>query len=43
MQSNTAVLKINGKYAFTLNEAFAIRDAYFPGMEIEYLFAADAV
>lgn len=31
--------KINGKAGFTWSEIIAIRDAFFPGMSIEYLFA----
>lgn len=32
-------LKVSGKNAFTLPEGIAIRDAFFPGMSLEYLFA----
>lgn len=32
-------LKIDGKNAFTLPEGIAIRNAFFPGMSLEYLFA----
>ena len=32
-------LKVAGKTAFTLPEGIAIRDAFFPGMSLEYLFA----
>lgn len=31
--------KVNGLAAWTLNEAADIRDAYFPGMSLDYLFA----
>ena len=31
--------KINGKSGFSVEEAFKTRDALFPGLEIEYLFA----
>lgn len=31
-------LKISGKNAFTIREGIAIRDAFFPGMSLEYLF-----
>lgn len=33
--------KINGKSDFTLTEICAIRDTFFPGMRLEYLFARD--
>ena len=32
-------LKVAGKTAFTRPEGIAIRDAFFPGMSLEYLFA----
>lgn len=32
-------LKVAGKNAFTFPEVVAIRDAFFPGMSLEYLFA----
>jgi plasmid maintenance system antidote protein VapI len=32
--------KINGKYRIYVDEAFAIRDAFFPGSSIDYLFEA---
>lgn len=31
--------KIKGRYAFTFGEAKTIRDAFFVGMDLEYLFA----
>ena len=31
--------KINGKSVFSVEEALKTRDALFPGLEIEYLFA----
>lgn len=31
--------KIKGNYEFSLGEAQAIRDEYFPGLALEYLFA----
>lgn len=31
--------KISGKGDFTLSEITSIRDAFFPGMSLEYLFA----
>lgn len=33
--------KINGKADFTLPEIYAIRDAFFPGLSIDYLFERD--
>ena len=30
--------KVNGKQEFTLLEAMAIHDTYFPGLAFEYLF-----
>ena len=30
--------KIAGTTAFSINEALAIRDTFFPGMRLEYLF-----
>lgn len=30
--------KLNGRSEFTINEAFLIRDTYFPNLSIEYLF-----
>lgn len=34
----TITLKLNGKYPFTLDEAFEIRDKYFPNCSMGYLF-----
>lgn len=31
--------KIAGRGDFSLTEVYAIRDAFFPGMDLEYLFA----
>ena len=31
--------KISGKRDFTLSESAAIRDAFFPGLKLEYLFS----
>lgn len=31
--------KISGKYPFHMSEAVQIRDKFFPGMTLEYLFA----
>lgn len=33
--------KISGKRDFTLPESAAIRDAFFPGLTLEYLFASE--
>lgn len=32
-------LKLRGKYPITLPEAVAIRDTFFPGMDLDFLFA----
>lgn len=34
--------KINGKYPFTLDEAFAIQRTFFPDLSIAYLFSPDS-
>lgn len=34
--------KIYGRTRFFVNEALAIRDAFFPGMTFEYLFGEDS-
>lgn len=31
--------KLSGKYPFTFNEVKTIRDTFFMGMDLEYLFA----
>ena len=31
--------KMSGRYSFTLNEAKVVRDTYFQGMYLDYLFA----
>lgn len=41
--TRTVVDKIKGRYPFTLPEVFKVRNTYFPGMTIEYLFAEDDV
>lgn len=38
---NSASNKVNGKYSFTIEEAFLIRDVFFPKMTLEYLFTKD--
>lgn len=37
----TARSKINGNSEFSVSEALNIRDKFFPGLRIEYLFADD--
>ena len=37
----TARSKINGRTDLTVSEAFALRDAFFPGIRLEYLYAKD--
>lgn len=32
--------RISGKTQFTVDDALKIRDVFFPGMQIEYLFAS---
>lgn len=34
----TVVDKLKGKFSFSLDEAFKIRNKYFPDLSIEYLF-----
>lgn len=36
---NTLSNKLEGKSYFTIAEAFAIKDAFFPDTELRYLFA----
>lgn len=36
----TARNKVNGSTEFTVAEAMKLRDAYFPGLRLEYLFAS---
>lgn len=33
--------KINGKFSFSMPDAIRIRDRFFPGMTLEYLFKQD--
>lgn len=35
--------KISGKSAFDFSEALTIRDTYFPGLRLEYLFFDDNI
>jgi hypothetical protein len=37
----TVVQKLNGRYKFNLDEAFKIKEQYFPKLSIEYLFETD--
>ena len=37
----TAKAKVSGSSEFSVSEAICIRDKFFPGMRIEYLFASD--
>lgn len=39
--SRAVSYKIAGNQAFTLPEAIAIRDRFFPSLTLEYLFAED--
>jgi len=41
VSNRTAQYKISGNSQFTVEEAFKIRDALFPGLRIEYLFQQD--
>lgn len=40
--AKTVQEKVKGKAPMTFQEAIAIRDTLFPGMELEYLFAQTA-
>ena len=37
----TVVQKLNGRYQFSLEEAFAIKNRFFPELDFEYLFKSD--
>lgn len=37
--TRTASDKVSGRYPFTINEAKVIRDTFFQGMDLEFLFA----
>ena len=39
---NTLLGKLSGKQPMKLDEAFLIKQEYFPGKNIEWLFATDA-
>lgn len=39
INTKTVYNKIHGMSGFTLNDAVVIRDKFFPGMNLEYLFA----
>lgn len=34
----TVIEKLNGKYSFKLEEAFKIKQTFFPDLTVEYLF-----
>ena len=38
LHRNSVANKINGKSSFSISEAFKIRNAFFKGEDIEYLF-----
>jgi len=40
-QERTARYKVKGTTPFTLPQAMQIRDAFFPSLRLEYLFAQD--
>ena len=37
----TIIDKLKGRYSFTLDEAFKIRNKYFPYLSFEYLFETE--
>ena len=37
--TKTAMVKVAGRYPFTFREAKAIRDSFFQGMDLEFLFS----
>ena len=37
--TRTAMDKVAGRYPFTFSEAKAIRDSFFQGMDLEFLFS----
>lgn len=41
VRTSTVCDKINGKYSFKLEEAFEIKESFFPKLSIEYLFDKD--
>lgn len=34
--------RLKGKVMFPIDEAISVRDTFFPGMDLEYLFATEA-
>lgn len=38
---NSVSNKVNGPSSFTIEESFKVRDAFFPDLELDYLFAAE--
>ena len=41
VSERTAQYKVSGKSQFTVDEAFKVRDTFFPGLRLEYLFCSD--
>ena len=41
--TKTVLNKLNGTTEFTMSEGFKIHDAFFPSMELKYLFAGEPV
>jgi hypothetical protein len=41
VSEKTVRLRLNGKSEFSYSEAAEIRDKFFPGLKIEYLFQRD--
>lgn len=39
----TVSKKMNGKSAFDINEAFLIKETFFPDLTIDYLFSDDTI
>jgi DNA-binding XRE family transcriptional regulator len=37
----TIIDKLKGRYSFTLDEAFVIRNKFFPNLTLEYLFETE--
>ena len=42
MHRNSVSNKINGPSSFSIEESIKIRDAFFPKMELDYLFSTEA-
>lgn len=41
IHTNTVTNKINGESSFSIEEAFEIKKAFFPEMDLAYLFNSD--